>query len=136
MLLLGCIMCEELVYQSAGTSKVISDSLPHDVMAASSIDWATLQVELHYPPAKDRPPMQPASGAGTSAKASKSKRPRFCDVLARSLRPQAELRAWFDEQLGYQPVQQTRIPLNMPNVGHHKVSWHITNMNKRCTHML
>lgn len=63
--------------------------------------------------------MQPTLGGGAVAKAGKSKRPRFCDVLARSLRPQAELRAWFDEQLGYQPVQQTRIPLNMPNVSQH-----------------
>ena len=72
-----------------------------------------MQVELHYPPAKDRPAL--ASSAPPPG-GSKAKRPRFCDVLARSLRPQAELRAWFDEQLGYQPVQQTRIPLNMPNV--------------------
>ncbi|KAL0035268.1 hypothetical protein WJX79_009470 [Trebouxia sp. C0005] len=79
----------------------------------------SFQVELHYPPAKDRPPVQSPAVSGASPKAAaagKSKRPRFCDVLARSLKPQADLRAWFDEQLGYQPVQQTRIPLNMPNV--------------------
>ncbi|KAL0054988.1 hypothetical protein WJX82_005488 [Trebouxia sp. C0006] len=79
----------------------------------------SFQVELHYPPAKDRPPVQSPTVSGASPKAAaagKSKRPRFCDVLARSLKPQADLRAWFDEQLGYQPVQQTRIPLNMPNV--------------------
>ncbi len=65
--------------------------------------------------------MQSMAAAGASPKATggKSKRPRFCDVLARSLKPQADLRAWFDEQLGYQPVQQTRIPLNMPNVCAH-----------------
>ena len=34
---------------------------------------------------------------------------RFCVPVRGSLRPQAELRAWFDEQLGYQPGQQTRI---------------------------
>ena len=121
-------MCE-LLGQPAVISQATNDDLPRDIMAPPSTDRTTLQVELHYPPAKERPPMQPASGTGAVAKASKSKWPRFCDVLARSLRPQAELRAWFDEQLGYQPVQQTRIPLNMPNVGHHKVSWHIKNMN-------
>lgn len=80
--------------------------------------WLSIaQVELQYPAAKDRPPMPPVSAAGAKpAVPSKSKRPCFCDVLACSLRPQAELRAWFDEQLGYQPVQQTRLPLNMPNV--------------------
>ena len=66
--------------------------------------------------------MQQASATGAVTKAGKSKRPRFSDVLARSLRPQAELRAWFDEQLGYQPVQQTRIPLNMPDVGPRRAS--------------
>lgn len=79
-----------------------------------------MQVELHYPPAKDRPPVQAPAGGGASPKAAPSKksnkRPHFCDVLAQSLKPQADLRAWFDEQVGYQPVQQTRIPLNMPNV--------------------
>lgn len=78
--------------------------------------------------------MQPVSGAGTATKASKSKRLRFCDVLARSLRPQAELRAWFDEQLGYQPVQQTRIPLNMPNVRHHEVRDHTDSVQNQLTH--
>lgn len=85
----------------------------------SDLVLCEVQVELHYPPAKDRPPMQPALADGAAPKAvGKSNRPRFCEVLARSLRPQAELRAWFDEQLGYQSVQQTRLPLNMPNVGH------------------
>ncbi|KAL0035726.1 hypothetical protein WJX77_000104 [Trebouxia sp. C0004] len=79
----------------------------------------SFQVELHYPPAKDRPPVQSPAANGATPKpapAGNSKRPRFCDVLACSLKPQADLRAWFDEQLGYQPVHQTRIPLNMPNV--------------------
>ena len=80
--------------------------------------------------------MQPVSSAGNAAtKAGKSKRPRFCDVLARSLRPQAELRAWFDEQLGYQPVQQTRIPLNMPNVRHREVPDHTNSVHKHLIHM-
>ena len=88
------------------------------------------QVELCYPPAKDRPPLQTQHTDNATQSdfslGSKSKRPRFCDVLARSLKPQAELRAWFNEQLGYQAVQQTRIPLNMPNVRQHNSLHHLT----------
>ena len=73
-----------------------------------------LQVDLQYPPAKDRPAVQTVAGGGSSA--ADRKRPRFSAVLARSLQPQADLRAWFDEQHGYQPVQQMRLPLKLPNV--------------------
>jgi hypothetical protein len=44
-------------------------------------------------------------------------RPSFSELLAASLRPSAEMRAWFDDRLKYQLVQQSRVPMKLPKVG-------------------
>ena len=76
------------------------------------------QVELHYPPASQRPP--PAAAAADSAASGAPKvpapRPSFADVLAASLVPTSEMRAWYSEERGYQALRQTRVPLTLPQV--------------------
>ncbi len=42
----------------------------------------------------------------------------FSEVLASSLKVENRMRAWYDAALGYQPVQQTRLPKTLPKVGH------------------
>lgn len=46
-------------------------------------------------------------------------RPTFSALLAASLRREAELRAWYDANLGYQHVRQTRLPKRLPKVPDH-----------------
>ncbi|KAK9820479.1 hypothetical protein WJX72_010776 [[Myrmecia] bisecta] len=41
-------------------------------------------------------------------------RPRFGELLRQSLRAEGELRAWFDDKLGYQLMKQSRVPLSLP----------------------
>ena len=43
-------------------------------------------------------------------------RPRFSALLAASLKADARMRAWYDASLGYQQVQQTRLPKALPKV--------------------
>lgn len=43
-------------------------------------------------------------------------RPSFSQLLAASLKPAADMRAWFDERLKYQHVQQQRLPKRLPTV--------------------
>ena len=49
-------------------------------------------------------------------------RPSFSEVLASSLKVETRMRAWYDAALGYQPVQQTRLPKTLPKVGN-QPSW-------------
>jgi hypothetical protein len=105
------------------------------------------QVDLLYPPAKDRPagaagtirsgtasvpgsaPTSPdaksvassaaaaaAAAAAAGAAAGGAGRPAFADLLQQSLKVQSEMRAWFDEEVKYQYVQQTRVPKTLPQV--------------------
>ena len=69
---------------------------------------------MTYPPAKQRPQRGPPASSGSPSK--QEPRTTFGSVLARSLAPQAEVRAWFDEQLGYQPLSQSKLPLSLPEV--------------------
>ncbi len=73
-----------------------------------------VKVEMAYPPAKQRPQRGPPASPGSPSK--KEPRTTFGSVLAQSLAPQAEVRAWFDEQLGYQPLSQSKLPLGLPQV--------------------
>ena len=43
-------------------------------------------------------------------------RPSFSALLASSLKADARMRAWYDASLGYQQVQQTRLPKALPKV--------------------
>ena len=43
-------------------------------------------------------------------------RPSFSALLASSLKAEARMRAWYDATLGYQQVQQTRLPKALPKV--------------------
>lgn len=43
-------------------------------------------------------------------------RPSFSELLASSLKVDARMRAWYDASLGYQQVQQTRLPKALPEV--------------------
>jgi hypothetical protein len=89
------------------------------------------QVDLQYPPAKERPargaaqplsfrPGQAPSKGGAARLAwpegSDGSRPSFADLLAGSLRREADMRAWFDAKLSYQHVRQTRAPKRLPRV--------------------
>eukprot|EP00887_Chlorella_sp_A99_P005338 scaffold1.g5338.t1 len=91
----------------------------------------TFQIDLQYPPAKDRPPMAsglaqaPAGGAepggaaaapGAGEADSSAGRPSFADLLRSSLKTQSEMRAWFDEEVKYQWVRQNRAPTGLPPV--------------------
>ena len=53
--------------------------------------------------------------SGAAAAASKP-RPSFSELLQGVLRPQSELRVWWDDSLGYQPVRQTCVPTSLPQV--------------------
>ena len=46
-------------------------------------------------------------------------RPSFSALLASSLKADARMRAWYDASLGYQQVQQTRLPKALPKVMSH-----------------
>mmetsp|Transcript_18769 Transcript_18769/g.48144 ORF Transcript_18769/g.48144 Transcript_18769/m.48144 type:complete len:1322 (+) Transcript_18769:261-4226(+) len=65
----------------------------------------SFQVELQYPPPSERP-----------GEKGSSQRPSFASLLVGGLRPQADLRAWFDEKHGYQMVRQMRVPTALPQV--------------------
>ncbi|KAK9865738.1 hypothetical protein WJX84_006968 [Apatococcus fuscideae] len=83
-------------------------------------DTTVFQLELKYPPASERPAMPGSSGtkkgsSGPAAPANKS-RPSFSDLLQGALRPQSELRVWWDDSLGYQTVRQTCVPTSLPQV--------------------
>ncbi|KAL4432378.1 hypothetical protein ABPG77_001677 [Micractinium sp. CCAP 211/92] len=43
-------------------------------------------------------------------------RPSFAELLQGSLKVQGEMRAWFDEEVKYQYVRQTRVPKQLPTV--------------------
>ncbi|KAL4430743.1 hypothetical protein ABPG75_005999 [Micractinium tetrahymenae] len=53
-----------------------------------------------------------AAAAGTGG----ASRPSFAELLQGSLRVQSEMRAWFDEEVKYQYVRQTRVPRQLPTV--------------------
>ena len=53
--------------------------------------------------------------SGAAAAASKP-RPSFSQLLQGVLRPQSELRVWWDDSLGYQSVRQTCVPTSLPQV--------------------
>jgi PAB-dependent poly(A)-specific ribonuclease subunit 2 len=94
------------------------------------------QVDLQYPPPKDRPALSSFSTASTNngtgggasggrddvgnrdaaAAAAAFARPSFADVLASSMHTVADMRAWFDEVVSYQLVRQERCPTNLPQV--------------------
>ncbi|CAL8467279.1 g6816 [Coccomyxa elongata] len=111
--------------------------------AEKTQDILSFQVELQYPLAKERPTR--AAGAadapqplsfrpGEAPKAASllqwapdqarcpslnlgfRVRPSFSQLLAASLKPAADMRAWFDERLKYQHVQQQRLPKRLPTV--------------------
>lgn len=63
-----------------------------------------LQVDMQYP--------RRAKGQSSSDEP----RPSFSQVLLASLRAESETRAWFNEELKYQYVRQTRTPLALPQV--------------------
>ena len=44
-------------------------------------------------------------------------RQSFSELLASSLKVETRMRAWYNAALGYQPVQQTRLPKTLPKVG-------------------
>ena len=67
-------------------------------------------MELKYPPASQQP--SPTAAGEAAGKA----RPSFADVLAASLVPTSEMRAWYSEERGYQALRQTRVPLTLPQV--------------------
>jgi PAB-dependent poly(A)-specific ribonuclease subunit 2 len=99
------------------------------------------QVDLQYPPPKDRPSLSSfstastngsapggtspknsdissaeAGGGGSGAATEAFSRPSFADVLASSMHTVADMRAWFDEVVSYQLVRQERCPTNLPQV--------------------
>ncbi|KAL4859552.1 PAN2-PAN3 deadenylation complex catalytic subunit pan2 [Chlorella vulgaris] len=97
------------------------------------------QVDLQYPPPKERPtaataaapPAAAAAAAGATpaspsapavatavaaAEGAAAARPSFAGLLQQSLKVQAEMRAWFDEEVKYQYVRQTRVPRSLPQV--------------------
>lgn len=75
------------------------------------------QVDLQYPRASKTAAAPPTSkGSSPQAGAKDKPNPTFSEVLAASLRAEGETRAWFDEQLKYQYVRQTRVPLMFPEV--------------------
>ena len=75
----------------------------------------TFQVDLQYPPPKDRPSVTVAD-TGSNTSTADQNRPSFSDILAASLRPVNEMRAWYDEVVSYQHVKQQRCPLSLPQV--------------------
>lgn len=67
------------------------------------------QVDLQYPPPKERPGGTAGLTSGTAAApaspdaaaaAGAAGRPSFAALLQRSLKVQAEMRAWFDDEVG------------------------------------
>lgn len=87
-------------------------------------------MDLQYPAAKERPARaaaQPlsfrpgqgppkASGGALASWPEGARRPSFAELLAGSLRREADMRAWFDAKLSYQHVRQTRAPKRLPRV--------------------
>jgi PAB-dependent poly(A)-specific ribonuclease subunit 2 len=69
------------------------------------------QVDLQYPPPKERP-----GSGGAAAAAGAPPRPSFAQLLQRSLYTCAEMRAWFDPEVGYQLVRQEKVPAALPQV--------------------
>lgn len=63
------------------------------------------QVELQYPSTKERALLPDLAV-----------RPTFSDVLQSSLLTCAELRGWFNDAVGYQPLRQARCPETLPQV--------------------
>lgn len=61
----------------------------------------TFQVDLQYPILKA---------------VSAASRPSFAQILANSLHSVAEMRAWFDKEVGYQQLRQERVPWQLPKV--------------------
>ncbi|KAK9796711.1 hypothetical protein WJX73_008700 [Symbiochloris irregularis] len=101
--------------------------------ALATRDVRTFQVDLQYPPAKERPTSQPSPkpkskqpkaapaaqlqpGYPLPAFAPGASRPQFAELLTASLHQRNETRAWFDEAHGYQYVQQSRLPVGLPQV--------------------
>ena len=90
-----------------------------------------IQVELQYPPASQRPSVPGTAAAAAAAADSKAPskgkapatRPTFADILASSLVPTSEMRAWYSEERGYQSLRQTRVPVTLPQVCDHHVIW-------------
>ena len=92
-------------------------------------------MDLQYPPSRERPvgaaakqlSFRPGQAPPRAQRAfnlaslwppgSDGDRPSFAGMLQRSLKREAELRAWFDAKLSYQHVQQTRLPKALPKVG-------------------
>lgn len=104
------------------------------------------QVDLQYPPAKNRPALVPSvsstpsmasfsaaaaaaaaaaaggegqaqgQGLNCSSGSAASARHSFSDLLASSLHTVSEMRAWFDEAVSYQMVRQERCPVQLPQV--------------------
>ncbi|CAG9463700.1 unnamed protein product [Pedinophyceae sp. YPF-701] len=67
----------------------------------------SFQIDLIYPPQE-----RGQGGPGPAAKP----RAQFSDVLRHSLMREATMRAWFNDELKYQPVRQTRTPTSLPEV--------------------
>ncbi|BDA40432.1 probable PAN2-PAN3 deadenylation complex catalytic subunit pan2 [Coccomyxa sp. Obi] len=100
--------------------------------AEKTQDILSFQVELQYPPAKERPtraagaadapqplsfrPGEAPKAAALPQWAPDQVRPSFSELLAASLKPAADMRAWFDDRLKYQHVQQQRLPKRLPTV--------------------
>eukprot|EP00884_Botryococcus_braunii_P016717 jgi/Botrbrau1/3729/Bobra.0363s0014.1 len=96
----GCSIVERVFgIRMLQKAKVLTGSKPERLS-----ERTIFQVELQYPPAKERP---------TRAT---DPRPCFGELMARSLRPDDTLKAWFDDVLQYQPMRQTRVPVVLPPV--------------------
>ncbi|CAL5225176.1 g7957 [Coccomyxa viridis] len=99
--------------------------------SASKVEESiSYQVELKYLPASERPtqtagqaqPLSfrpgelPKQAAKLPQWGPDQERPSFSALLASSLKADARMRAWYDASLGYQQVQQTRLPKALPKV--------------------
>ena len=74
-----------------------------------------LKVDLQYP---RRSKTSTTTGSSLQPAEKELSKPSFSEVLASSLRAEGETRAWFNDQLKYQYVRQTRQPLGFPRVSH------------------
>lgn len=95
----------ELQYPSARersvyfSSKAISASIENDPITTTATTTSNSSVT-------------PSSDITSST----TRPPSFVQVLQTSLLSKSDMRAWFDEELGYQHVTQTRCPVELPQV--------------------
>ena len=76
-------------------------------------------MDLQYPAAKDRLTLQTPGSPSAAAAQPSPPRPSFAALLTAALRPESEMRAWVNPELGYQQVLQMRLPLSLPQACPH-----------------